>query len=249
LRGSAPRLKPGCSYIMRKLRAMITQQAFKDRVLGDLLPEFCDHPSRGWGSAGFKPDWSKVTELDARDFLRALDAGLIQHVGRGQYRAPRSAAKEQFFWTGERNLTPRPFYLWIEPIITVAGLARLHFEYGWPGEFLGTQSPDWAFDLVAYNPSDLVNEHVACEIKKSTSELDRLVKLMQQLATNNVQSEGSVSQSEINAFRKLKALKDRKAPVFWALGPGRASYIFRMFYGDGGLVTLNPSSEADLYYG
>jgi hypothetical protein len=226
----------------------MTLQAFKDRVLGDLLPEYCDDPSRGWGFTGFKPDWSKVSELDARDFLRALDAKLVQHVGRGQYRAPRSGAKEQFFWEGERNITPRPVSLWIEPIITVAGLARLHFEHGWPSEFLGTQSPDYAFDLVAYNRSDLVNEHIACEIKKSTSELDRLVKLMQQFAANNVQSERSMSRSEINAFRKLKALRDRKAAVFWALGPGRTSYVFRMFYGDGGLVTLNPSSEHNLCY-
>jgi len=246
--GQVPRLKPGCSYIMRELPIDMTLQAFKDRVLGDLLPKYCDHPSRGWGSAGFKPDWSKLNESDARDFLRALDANLVQHVGRGQYRAPRSAHKEQFFWTGPKNVTPRPFSLWIEPIIAVAGLARLHFEYGWPGELLGTESSDGAFDLATYSRSDPVNERVACEVKKSTAELDRLVKHMRQFAADNVQCEASKSKSEINAFRKLNALRDRKAPVFWALGPGQANYVFRMVYGDAGLVALNPSSEHVLYY-
>jgi hypothetical protein len=217
--------------------------SFKNRVLDDLLPKFCDDPSRGWGSAGFKqPDWSKVSKLDAKDFLRALDTNLVEHVGRGQYLAPRSGAKEQFFWTGAKNVTPRPFSLWMEPIITVAGLARLHFEYGWPSKFLGTQPPGWAFDLVAYNRFDLVKERVACEIKKSTLERDQLVRLMQQFATNNVQSDAS------KAFPKLKGLRDRKVPVFWALGPGGADYVFRMVYGEGGLVTLNPASDHDLRF-
>jgi hypothetical protein len=223
--------------------------SFKNRVLDDLLPKYCDDPSRGWGSAGFKqPDWSKVSKLDAKDFLRALDANLVEHVGRGQYLAPRSGAKEQFFWEGAKNVTPRPFSLWMEPIITVAGLARLHFEYGWPSKFLGTQPPGWAFDLVAYNRLDLVSEHVACEIKKSTSERDQLVRLMQKFGGNNVQSEASMSGPEKNAFRKLEALRDRKVPIFWALGPGGAGDVFRMVYGEGGLVTFNPASEHDLRF-
>ncbi len=226
----------------------MTLEPFKDRVLGDLLPKYCDDPSRGCGSSGFKPDWSKITLLDARDFLRALDANLVEHVGRGEYRAPRSSAKEVFFSPGWKKFTPRPFFLWIEPIITVAALARLHFEYGWPSEFLGTQSLDWAFDLVAYNRPDLKNEHVACEVKKSTSELDRLVKLMLQFAANNVQCEASMSDLEKNAFRKLTALRKRKVPVFWALGPGGTNYVFQMLYGEGDLVTFNPGTEHDLRF-
>ena len=61
-----------------------TLQAFKDRILGDLLPTFCNHPSRGWGCEGFKEDWKNVSEKDAADFLLALDEGLIEHQGRGQ---------------------------------------------------------------------------------------------------------------------------------------------------------------------
>jgi hypothetical protein len=97
-----------------------TFQLFKDRILGDLLPTFCNHPSRGWGCEGFKEDWKNVSEKDAADFLLALDAGLIEHQGRGLYRAPKSMASEQFFWSGKKSALPRPVTLWVEPIITVA---------------------------------------------------------------------------------------------------------------------------------
>jgi hypothetical protein len=72
-----------------------TFQAFKDRIVGDLLPTFCD--DRGWGCGGFKEDWKNVTEKDAADFLLALDAGLIEHRGGGLYKAPKSLASEQFW--------------------------------------------------------------------------------------------------------------------------------------------------------
>jgi hypothetical protein len=165
-------------------------------------------------------------------------AGNIVRRGAG----PRSS------FSGQAQRTSRPFSLRVEPIVTVAGLTRLHFEYGWPSEFLGTQPPGWAFDLVAYNPLDLVKEHVACEVKKSTSKLDQLVRLMQQFVANNVQSDASMSGPEKNAFPKLKALRERKVPVFWALGPGGAGYVFRMVYSEGGLVTFNPASKHDLRF-
>jgi hypothetical protein len=222
---------------------------FKSWVLDDQLPKFCGDPSRGMGSAGFKqPDWSEFSKLDVKDFLQALDSNLVKHVGRGEWRAPKSGATEHFFSSGPTNLMPRTFWLLMEPIVTVAGLARLHFEYGWPSEFLGMQPKGYAVDFVAYNPSDMENEHVACEVKNSTPELVKLVRIMRQLAANNVQSEACVRQSEKNAFRKLKRLRDRKIPVFWALGPGGAGDVFRMVYGKGGLVTFNPASEDALRF-
>jgi hypothetical protein len=72
-------------------------QAFQDRILNDFLPTFCT--SRSWSSDGFKSDWSKVSEVDATDFLRGFSGGLMKHEGRGLYRAPRSYASEHFFGT------------------------------------------------------------------------------------------------------------------------------------------------------
>ncbi|MEH6792468.1 hypothetical protein [Parasphingorhabdus sp.] len=116
------------------------------QILTDrLIPEFCSDPNRGLDVAGFQQKSIKVAEEDARYFMMAWNAGLIEHQGRGLYRAPNSAASEQFFWSGSRKAQPRSFTVWLEPVITVAGLARLNFDYGWPTCLIGTQSPDWAF--------------------------------------------------------------------------------------------------------
>lgn len=154
-------------------------QSFQDRIVNDFLPTFCNDPTRAYGADGFRPDWEKVSEVDAADFLRGIDGGLVKHVGRGLYRAPRSRAGEQFFWSGLKRKKPRPITLWVEPIITVAVLARLHFALGWPKELLGTQTEkDWAFDVATYLSGDLKGEYIACEVKKSTAEIDRLLELM-----------------------------------------------------------------------
>ncbi len=225
-----------------------TFQAFKDRIVGDLLPTFCDDPSRGWGCGGFKEDWKNVTEKDAADFLLALDAGLIEHRGRGLYRAPKSLASEQFFWSGKKCIFPRPITLWVEPIITVAVLSRLHFKWGWPKDLIGTQSRGWEFDVTAYRASDPSTEYVACEVKKTVAELDELVELMQRFSTDRDAVDTLKSSREKNAFRKLKGLQARRAPIFWAVGPGGANNVFRMTYADGGAVIFNSASDDALTY-
>lgn len=223
-------------------------EAFKQRVLTELLPQYCDDPSRGWGSDGFKPNWGRVSEVDAQDFLQGLDAGLVQHIGRGQYLAKRSASKEQFFWEGQKHITPRPISLWLEPIITVAGLARLHFEFGWPEHLIGMQSQDYAFDLAAYLSAEPSAEHIACEVKNSVKQLDELINNMKKFAIDNVQSQAGMSSKEVNAFRKLVALRKRKVPIFWALGPERASFVFYMSYSADGAVTFSRAKEEMLSY-
>jgi hypothetical protein len=45
--------------------------------------------------------------------------------------------------------------VWIEPVVTIAAMARLHFEFGWPISCLGMQSKTWAFDLMGYKPTRL----------------------------------------------------------------------------------------------
>lgn len=225
-----------------------TFQAFKDRVLGDLLPTFCNDPSRGWGCGGFKEDWKKVAEIDAADFLSALDAGLIEHQGRGLYRAPRSHASEQFFWSGDRSISPRPVSLWAEPIITAAVLARLHFRWGWPKQLLGTQSRKWEFDVIAYRDFDSSHEYVACEVKKSVAELDRLIELMQSFAAEPKAEEALTSSIEINAFRKLKGLEARRAPIFWAVGPNGVNKVFQVSYTDEHVSTFKAAYHEALAY-
>lgn len=222
-------------------------QTFQDRVLNDLLPTFCNDPSRAWGPDGFKADWHKISEVDATDFLRGIDGGLVTHEHRGLYKAPRSKASEQFFWSGAKNKTPRPITVWVEPIITVAVLARLHFDLGWPRELLGTQSKDWAFDVTTYLSNDSDCEHIACEVKKTTADIDRLVALMKRFGKNPIAHQPVVSK-ERNAFRKLQALRQRRPPLFWAVGPGGSSCAFRMGYSEEGVVSFQNISIHTLSY-
>ena len=226
----------------------MSSQAFRDRIMGTLLPQFCNDQSRGWGCEGFKEDWKKVTEKDAADFLLGLDACLVEHVGRGLYMAPRRRASEQFFWSGKKNISPRPVTLWVEPIITVAVLYRLYHELGWPRHLLGTQSRKWEFDVTAYLASDLNNEYVACEVKKTVAERDQLVELMQRFAADPDLCDAIKSSREENACRKLKGLQARHASIFWAAGPNGANKVFRMTYTGGGRVTFKPASDDALRY-
>jgi hypothetical protein len=220
----------------------LASKAFEDRVLNDLLPAFCN--ARGWGLEGFRREWDRIGDRDAEDFLRGLDAGLVEHVGRGLYRAPRSTASEQFFWSGRVNVEPRPVTLWAEPIITVAVLTRLHFDLGWPKHRLGTQSPGWAFDVTAYQPPDLDSEHIACEVKKSPSELEQLVAFMARFGRNQPSDE--LRGPKLNAYRKVRSLRLRRTPLVWAVGPNK-SHVFRMAY-NGELVIFKPTSNQELRY-
>lgn len=222
-------------------------QAFQDRILNDLLPTFCNDPSRAWGTDGFKADWHKISEIDAADFLRGIDGSLVKHVSRGLYKALRSKAREQFFWSGSKKMTPRPITLWVEPIITVAVLARLHFDLGWPKELLGTQSKGWAFDVATYLSSDSDDEYIACEVKKTTAELDQLVALMNRFGKSPAANQPMASK-ERNAFRKVQALRQRQPRLFWAVGPGGSGHAFRMGYSAEGVVSFQKILFDELHY-
>lgn len=219
---------------------------FEERFLHDLVPTFCRETNRGYNLLSFKPEFHKVHEKDAHDFVRGFDSGLIKHVGRGLYRAPQSRAGETFFWEGEKKHKPRQITLWVEPIITVAVLSRLHFELGWPRELIGTQSIDWAFDVTTYLETDHSGEYIACEVKKTESELRQLVHLMQHFGAN-CQTEAKRGK-EVNANKKVQGLRSRRAPIFWAVGPGGSHFVSKVSYSDSGLVVFEEASIAELRY-
>jgi hypothetical protein len=102
--------------------------AFKERILSDLVPTFCNDPARNYDLSGFKANFHDIHEADADAFLRGFDAGLTQLDG-NMYRAPRRCAREQLFWEGPKKTVPRPITIWAEPIITIATVSRLHFDF------------------------------------------------------------------------------------------------------------------------
>jgi hypothetical protein len=221
-------------------------EQFRDRILNDLLPEFCDDPSRGWGANGFTES-NTIHEIDASDFIRSIDGGLLKHEGRGLYRAPRSYASEQFFWSGLKKKNPRPITLWIEMIITVAVLARMHFDFGWPKRLIGGQSKDGAFDAATYLSDDADVEYIACEIKKTTAEMDQLIESMKKFGQIHLDHD-KITPKEKNAFRKLQALRSRRPPLFWAVGPGGSNYVFKMTYAGDGMISFQKTTIQELSY-
>jgi hypothetical protein len=221
---------------------------FKQLVLEGLLPTFCGNPCYEREKAGFKEKWEKVSETDARDFLRAWYGGLIQHEGGGRYRAPRKSNIQLFFWAYDDGSKPKPFSLWIEAVITFGVLAKLHFDHGWPRELLGSESKGGAFDVTAFLPHELDNEYIACEVKKTTRETDDLLQMMIRFARSKSAIGSCKPGKEINALRKLSALQSRRAPIFMAVGPNADYRVFSMCYSRGGDVAFEPNTIKALNY-
>ena len=67
-------------------------------------------------------------------------------------------------------------------------------------------------------------------------------------ADPNAPEPGKSQQKARNAFRKMAALRDRKAPVFWALGPDGYSRVFLPKYLDSGVVELTEASSSALNF-
>ncbi len=219
---------------------------FETRVLTELVPQFCNHPSRAWGCEGFQNNCDQIDSHDASDFLEGLDTGVVEHIGRGQYLAPRSCAKEQFFNSGLKSVQPRRVHLAIEAIITVAALSRLHNRFGWPRVLLGTQSKNWEFDVVAHLPTDLSGEYIAGEVKKTVRELDTLLELMERFGERA--DDSASSPTEVNAYNKIQGLRARRAPFFWGIGPAESGHLFRVTYRSKGRVSFERTTIEELAY-
>lgn len=202
--------------------------AFRERLYSDWLPVFCNDPRRGYGTDGFRDDSIRVTSRDAANFLRALDGGLVRDVGGGQYRCARSKALEQLFWQHEKHKLPRPVTLWMEPVITMATLARLHYDLGWPEECLGMQTADWAFDLAAYSAGEAPRLLIACEVKKSRLEIDHLVADLLHHSREEANGPISTRPRHVNSFKKWESLTRERAPFLWVVGPDGYEFAFQV---------------------
>jgi hypothetical protein len=223
------------------------QQEFWRRLKEDWLPAYCNDPKRRYETEGFSAGSKTVSEPDARDFLQATDHNVVSVDGGGRFRMPQSKTHEVIFWEHSTVITPRPITLWLEPIITIAAVARLHFDYGWPVECLGMQSKDSAFDLMAFKPPDFENEHIAGEVKDCAKQLDRLLARMNQCCAEG-DSECSAPKARMNAHRKVAGLKRCRAPIFWAVGPGGDSRVFQVSYRNDGSIALRQTAQKILRF-
>jgi len=214
-------------------------QLFTKRLEAEWLPAFCTDPKRQFSLSGFKDSSIKITDFDAGNFLRALDSGLVYDAGGGRYRCARSNAQEQIFWEGRKSTQPRPLTLWMEPVITIATMARLKFDFGWPAEVLGMQSKDWAFDFAVYRSATNKNERIAGEVKTSCAEIDELVLHLRAYGQTGASAPLSTQPKHINSFKKWTALLRCRAPLFWAVGPGDYTRVFDVQYGIDGTAVFS----------
>lgn len=218
------------------------QQEFWIRLQAEWLPAYCNDPKRRYSVEGFTGRSSSVSSADARDFLRAIDQKVVTVGEGGRIRMPQSKAFEVIFWEHSTKIVPRPITLWIEPVITIAAVARLHLDYGWPVNCLGMQSKDSAFDLMAFTPSSSTSEYIAGEIKPAVSQLNTLLSNLQRCSANEHEA-SCTSGVRRNAHRKWVALQGRHPPLFWALGPGGESRVFKADYDSLDNITFTPVDE------
>jgi hypothetical protein len=222
---------------------------FRNLLEQTLIPGYCSINSRGMNSSGFRASRTPLSTIDMADFLRGWDAQLLPHDGNGRYRAPRGGASEVFFWEGLKANTPRTFTLWIEPIITLAVLARMHLDFAWPKTLIGNQlKGNWAFDVVGYKSESDPSILIACEVKKSRKEIDALISHMQCFGRQASLSGEQLKGAEKNAFKKVKALRECNPSIFWAVGPERYEKAFSVQYGEGGVIEFCPISSQVLMH-
>ena len=218
---------------------------FKNRLPNDWLIPFCS--SRGLSREGFiDTSLKKLSAIDARDFMQAIDNGFVHHHN-GTFTAACSKVKEQIFFHGSKKSVPREVHLWLEPIITMAGLTRLVRDFGWPAYRLGMQSQTWAFDLVAYD-EDQKTELLACEVKKTEKEVDKLLELMEKHAGTSAEAASELKGPEKNAVKKVSGLPQSVSTIFWVLGPNRYGKVFNVLRTPDGRVTLHSTDESALVF-
>jgi hypothetical protein len=122
----------------------------------------------------------------------------------------------------------------------------MHFDLGWPKHLIGMQSKDYGFDATCYLTDDAPAEHIACEVKASAAGLDVCIRNMIRFAANPDAPEPR-SGGKRNAWKKVLALRRSRAPLFWALGPGRYEFVYRVHY-DGDTILLDHTTLEDLRY-
>ena len=225
---------------------------FMDLLEHRLIPDFCSNRARNMNPSGFcaNANLTNLSEIDKVDFLRGWDAQLLEHIDSGRYRSgPQSGAFEQFFWSGLKATTPRTFTIWIEPIIALGVLARMYLDFNWPKALIGTQTKrKWAFDVFGckseYDPSLLV----ACEVKKSRKEINTLIGDMELFGRQPSSLGEHLKGAKRNSYMKLKALREDKPRIFWAVGPDRYEKVFSILYLEDDVIEFTPKSTDALLY-
>ena len=77
-------------------------------------------------------------------------------------------------------------------------------------------------------------------MKKTAAEVEHLVTLMLDFGKAPPLEELPPSGRRRNAYKKIIALRERRAPLFWALGPDGCSMVYRTRFKPNEAVELVP---------
>ena len=204
--------------------------------VNQLLPDY--HEAYGGKPRDFIDRIDDLSAEDARWTLRALDEGIVEILPKTRLRLPQSPIKTTLVWRNAGNVS-----FFIEGALSAGAAARLHFEFGWPVDTLGFESP-WkpyrrAFDLFAVHEGSM--EYLAGEAKTANESVTRVVEEMQACGRLGVHEHPTpTSPIVINAHRKWGGLLRSKAPVFFAFGPGEDWQSFLVAYDEGVPVRFRP---------
>lgn len=135
----------------------------------------------------------------------------------------------------------------METVLTVAAGARLHFEHGWPIELLAMQPhKDYAFDLASFMPPNLADEYIAAEIKPTVREFAALSSNLRRCCLDDHDDDCVTKKPRRNAHRKWSALRARKPPLLWLVGPSPHSEVYRLLHRPDGVIEMEPVDNSAL---
>ena len=232
----------------------IEQQVVQDRVLGEYLPAWCasPHRPRRLDPSLIVPNWSFLTPGLARWFLIAIDEGVVE-VSDGGFRCG-SSWSEGIFNHGYRNPPPQPPKLRREGFLEIAAVGMLAVRYGWPVSRLRFQSPDRAFDFLAYASDDWDRSEVAIagEAKQPQSAVERLCESLEVCVARGTHDKSACTE-RTNHHRKYAGLLKYRPGILWAVGPGAFAavdpdLVFRVQVSKGGGARLRRTEASELQH-
>jgi hypothetical protein len=164
----------------------------------------------------YQPPISSITSEEAQGFFRAIDAGIfdLSDKGRCRPRGMRPSTGYCYPLLERPDKAKNTVRLWREWLTHAAAPAALHLDDGYPLHDIALDVG--AFDVLVYSP--LNQPLVAVEVKKTSAELDAMLKAMRALERQRWELKYDARLS--NAEQKFRSLLALRPEFFLAIAPG-----------------------------
>ena len=165
----------------------------------------------------------KLTEVDIRNFFRALEVGGIRECADGYLALARHGCRLRMFDHGLKGGVKQAAKISVEPILSIGVVARLVETFGWSANAIGTQMDKGAFDLSVFENNASIPA-VQCEIKVRASEVNAMAAYFISVMNTGT----ALEDRRTNWNRKLVSLKAQPPKLLWLLAPGEFERLFRV---------------------